>query len=58
MIVSTVRPQNDNILIVSDKFWGKIVCDILNISNICLKCDLGIAAPVKHRKSALIAFVK
>ena len=28
MIVSTVQPQNDNILIVSDKFWDKIVCDI------------------------------
>ena len=28
MIVSTVRAQNENILIVSDKFWEKIVCDI------------------------------
>ena len=28
MIVFTVRPQNDKILIVSDKFWDKIVCDI------------------------------
>ena len=28
MIVYTVRPQNDNILIVWDKFWNKIVCDI------------------------------
>ena len=28
MFVSTVRPQNNNILIVSDKFWDKIVCDI------------------------------
>ena len=36
MIASTVRPQNDNILIASDKFWDKIVCDIWNI---CLKCD-------------------
>jgi len=28
MIVSTVRLQNDNILITSDKFWDKIVSDI------------------------------
>ena len=28
MIVSTVRHQNDNILIASDKFWDKIVRDI------------------------------
>ena len=28
MIVSTVRPQNDKILIISDKFWDKIVGDI------------------------------
>ena len=28
MFVSTVRPQNNNILIVSDKFYDKIVCDI------------------------------
>jgi len=28
MIVSTVRPQNDNILIASDNFWDKIVRDI------------------------------
>ena len=28
MIVSTVRLQNDNILIVSNKFRDKIVCDI------------------------------
>lgn len=39
MIVSTLRPENDNILIVSDKFWDKLSATSSDISNIGLKCD-------------------
>ena len=50
MIVSTVRPQNDNILIVSDKFWIKLSATSSNISNVCLKSDLNLRPSCVTRK--------